>query len=49
MSSSMTGIAIETIVWSMKVIETAKIIAMRVSFLFVAVLIRGLRCCELVR
>ena len=28
------GIAIATIVWSMKVIETAKIIAARISLLF---------------
>ena len=33
-SSCRVGIAIATIVWSMKVIETAKIIAARISLLF---------------
>src|SRR5690242_11508129 len=33
-SSWIVGIAIATIVWSMKVIETAKIIAARISLLF---------------
>ena len=33
-SSWMVGMAIATIVWSMKVIETAKIIAARISLLF---------------
>src|SRR6188472_4017184 len=35
-SSWIVGIAIATIVWSMKVIETAKIIAARISLLFCA-------------
>src|SRR3954451_14987086 len=35
-SSWIVGIAIATIVWSMKVIETAKIIAARISLLFLA-------------
>jgi hypothetical protein len=34
MSFCSVGIAIATIVWSMKVIETAKIIAARISLLF---------------
>jgi hypothetical protein len=36
MSFCSVGIAIATIVWSMKVIETAKIIAARINFEFLA-------------
>ena len=38
-SSWIVGIAIATIVWSMKVIATAKIIAARISLLFFPVVI----------